>query len=132
MPSDQFNKCLDSSTLVWYATQIDKLIKEGNKLEAEALSRGSTLQDDMRVRQSSKYKDFMDLAAQADEIAPSIFDQLDVLTGQVSDLVMRHEGHRMRRARRDVELIQNATAIGAKKQPSSQILDRFPAANNTW
>ena len=37
MLSDQFNKCLDSSTLVWYATQIDKLIKQGNKLDAEAL-----------------------------------------------------------------------------------------------
>ena len=118
-------------------TGTSAIVTRKAELEAEALSRGSTLQDDMRVRQSSKYKDFMDLAAQADEIAPSIFDQLDVLTGQVSDLVMRHEGHRMRRARRDVELIQNATArlepvIGAKKQPSSQILDRFPAANNTW
>lgn len=51
---------------------------------------------------SNKYKDIMQAAIQSSvQDETSIFEQLDLLTGHVTELVSRHDTHHMRRRRKE-------------------------------
>jgi len=90
------------------------------ELEADALARGSTLEQETKRFRSNKYADILMVAdASPHEQHTSIFEQLDSLTGQVTDLVSRHDTHTMRRRRKEQDAKDRGFAAtpptGAKK-----------------
>ena len=58
------------------------------ELESEALQRGSTLEQEAQRQLTNKYQDIMRLAESQSDDQMSIFQQLDVLTGQVSTMLL--------------------------------------------
>jgi len=92
-----------------------------SELEADALARGSTLEQEAKRFRSNKYADIMQAAAAStDEDQKSIFEQLDVLTGQVTGLVARHETHAIRRRRKEQDAKDAAALpIGTMKKQHS-------------
>jgi hypothetical protein len=70
------------------------------ELEAEAMQHGTTPAQHAEAFRSNKYRDVMEVAHSAGSDQMSIFEQLDLLTGNVSELVARHDGQHMRRQRK--------------------------------
>jgi hypothetical protein len=70
---------LDAGT----ANQVSSIQARKAELEAEAMQRGSTLEQETKARIGSKYRDMMQVAHGDGENQKSIFEQLDLLTGQV-------------------------------------------------
>jgi hypothetical protein len=65
------------------ANQVSSIQARKAELENEAAQRGSTLEQETKARMSSKYRDMVQVAQAEGDNQKSIFEQLDLLTGQV-------------------------------------------------
>ena len=107
---------------------LSPIVARKAELEAEAIQHGTTLEQQAEAFRSNKYKDVVELAESTGPERLSIFEQLDLLTGNLGELTTRHDGLHMRRQRKMQQAILDNQ--GQQKNPlksSSSVLALPPA-----
>ena len=102
---------------------LSPIVARKAELEADAMNNGTTLEQQVQDFRSNKYKDMIELAESTGDDELSIFQQLDLLTGNLSELATRHDGLHMRRQRKKQQAILENQ--GQQKDPlksSSSVL----------